>query len=66
MVTEDYSAWTIIQHHLHNTILIILSSVLWRCWLGIRKSIRPVKNVSDVVLAWLSVWCKVQSAYDPS
>jgi len=26
-----------------------------RRWLGIRMSIRPVKNLSDVVLAWLSV-----------
>ena len=33
-------------------------SVLWHCWLGVRKSIWPVK--SDEVLVWLSVWSKVQ------
>jgi len=33
--------------------------VLWHCWLGIRKSIRPVK-LSDEVLVWLSVWSEVQ------
>ena len=32
--------------------------VLWRCWLGVRKSIRPVK--SDKALVWLSVWSEVQ------
>jgi len=31
-----------------------LPSVLWHCWLGIRKSIRPVK------IDWLSVWSEVQ------
>jgi len=25
-------------------------------WLGVKKSIRPVKEFSDEVLAWLSVW----------
>jgi len=29
------------------------------CWLGVRKSIRPVK-MSDAVLVWLSVWSEVQ------
>jgi len=28
--------------------------VLWRCWLGSRKVIRPVKKLSGGVLAWLS------------
>ena len=37
-----------------------LSLVLWHCWLGGRKGIRPVKIWSDEVLAWLSVWSKVQ------
>ena len=37
----------------------ILPSVLWHCWLGVRKSIWPVK-LSDEVLMWLSVWNKVQ------
>ena len=30
-----------------------LPSVLWRCWLGGRKGIRPVKNLSGGVLAWV-------------
>ena len=34
--------------------------VIWRCWLGIRKSIRRGKKLSDEVLAWLSVWSEVQ------
>jgi len=36
-----------------------MPSVLWHCWLGGKKGIRPVK-LSDEVLAWLSVWSKVQ------
>ena len=32
-----------------------LPSVLWRCWLGVRKGIRPVKNLTDEVLAWSKV-----------
>ena len=43
-----------------------LPSVLWRCWLGGRKGIRPVKNLSGGVLAWLSVWSKVQTCILPS
>jgi len=35
----------------------VLPSVLWHCWLSIRKSIRPVKNS---VMRRLSVWSKVQ------
>ena len=31
-----------------------------RCWLGVRTSIRPVKELSDEVLAWLSVLREVQ------
>ena len=38
-----------------------LPSVLWRCWLGGRKGIRPVKNLSGGVLAWLSVWSEVHT-----
>jgi len=44
--------WLIIHHK--------MPSVLWHCWLGIRKSIRPVRNLSDEVLAWLSVWSEMQ------
>ena len=41
-------------------------SVLWRCWLGSRKGIRPVKNLSGGVLAWLSVWSELQTCIRPS
>jgi len=41
-------------------------SVLWRCWLGGRKGIRPVKKLSSEVLAWLSVWSEVQTCIWPS
>jgi len=36
-----------------------MPSVLGHCWLGVRKSIRPVKT-SDEVLAWSSVWSEMQ------
>jgi len=36
------------------------TSVLWHCWLGGRKGIPPVKNLSGGVVAWLSVWSEVQ------
>ena len=41
-------------------------SVLWRCWLGSRKGIRPVKKLSGGVLAWLSVWSETQTCIWPS
>ena len=41
-------------------------SVLWRCWLGGRKGIWPVKNMSGGVLVWLSVWSEVQICIWPS
>ena len=44
----------------------IWPSVLWRCWLGGRKGIRPVKELSGEVLAWLSVWCEVQTCTCPA
>jgi len=37
-------------------VITALLSVLWYCWLGIRKSIRPVKIDRNDVLAWLPVW----------
>jgi len=48
--------------------LIVLSvpSVLWRCWLGGRKGIRPVKKLSGGVLAWLSTWSEMQTCIQPS
>ena len=41
-------------------------SVLWHCWLGGRKGIRPVKKLSGGVLVWLSVWSEVQTCIWPS
>jgi len=46
--------------------VVVTSSVLWRCWLGGRKGIRPVKKLSGGVLAWLSVWCEVQTCIQPT
>ena len=40
--------------------------MLWRCWLGGRKGIRPVKNLSSGVLPWLSVWSWMQTCIWPS
>ena len=33
-------------------VILHLPSVLWRCWLGGRKAIRPVKKLSGGVLVW--------------
>ena len=46
--------------------MMFLPSVLWHCWLGSRKGIRPVKNLSCGVLAWLSVWSEMQACIWPS
>ena len=35
-------------------------SLLWHCWLGVRKSIWPIKKLNDEVLVWLSLWSEVQ------
>ena len=43
-----------------------LPSLLWRCWLGSRKGVRPVKKLSGGVLAWLSAWSEVQTCIWPS
>ena len=67
--------WTWWQHHKHCygyyyyyycLISEIVPSVLWRCWLGGRKGIQPVKNLSGGGLAWLSVWSKMQTCILPS
>ena len=46
--------------------LCIMPSLLWYCWFGGRKDIRPVKNLSGGVLAWLFVWSGVQICIWPS
>jgi len=44
---------------------VYVPSVLWRCWLGGRKGIRPVKN--RVVGCWHGyVWSEVQTCIWPS
>ena len=40
--------------------------MLWRCWLGGRKGIQPVKKLSVGALVWLSVWSEVQTCIWPS
>ena len=41
-------------------------TVLWCCWLGGKKGIRPVKKLSGGMLAWLCVWVKVPICIWPS
>ena len=50
---ESVFYWTLI------TCLSLMPSVLWCSWLGGRKSIQPVENLRDEVLAWLCVWSEV-------
>ena len=43
-------------HHFKTCVVVsIVALVLWHCWLGIRKSIRPVK--SGVMRCWVLVIC---------
>ena len=59
--TDIWVQDSFIDHVLHT----ILPSVLWHCWLGGRKGIRPVKNWA--VGCWHgSVWSKVQTCIWPS
>jgi len=60
-MTSDRSCEIGIYLHYHQ-----LPSVLWRCWLGSRKGIWPVKKLSGGVLAWLSDWSEVQTCLWPS
>ena len=48
-------------HQAFFAILYFSALSLWRCWLGGRKGIRPVKNLSGGMLACLSVWSEVQT-----
>ena len=49
-------------NYLYNChITTVVSSMLWRCWLGCRKGIRPAKKLSGWILAWLSDWSEVQT-----
>jgi len=69
---SDFPCWTLGKWMLSGTAArsslsfwnfltdVTVPSVLWHCWLGIRKSIQPAKKFSDEVLMWLSVWSEVQ------
>ena len=64
-ITTQYHTHTHTHTHTRFTALLdcvqdTYPSVLWCCWLGGRKGIWPVKNLSVGVLAWLSVWGEVQ------
>jgi len=48
------------------SLLLLLPFVLRCCWLDSRKGICTVKKLSGEVLAWLSVWGKVQICIWPS
>ena len=42
-----------------------MPSVLWCCWLGGKKGIRPVEKLSGGVRAWLSFWSEMQTCIWP-
>jgi len=55
--------------YIYNSLLVYivyLPSVLWRCWLGGKKGIRPVIKLTGGMLAWLSDWSEVQTCIWPS
>jgi len=73
LVPLSYASVRVFSSNTHNRLTVLfrscvisLPSVLWHCWLGGRKGIRPVKKLSGGVLAWLSVWRKVQTCIWPS
>ena len=53
------------ERHLWVTFITALlkqcTSLLWRCWLGGKKGIWPVKKLSGGVLVWFSVWSQIQT-----
>jgi len=51
-----------IIHSLSYCRIVNMPSVLWHCWLGGRKGIRPVKNW----VVGLSVWSEIQTCIWPS
>ena len=52
--------------HICVAVTITTSLQCFDCWMGGRKGNRPVKNLSGGVLAWLSVWSKMQTCIWPS
>ena len=65
-LNTDISQGSVIFKYEFVANLPLLPSVLWRCWLGGRKGIQPVKKLSGGVLTWLSVWSEVQTCIWPS
>jgi len=67
-ISEWHWNWQLFVISINYMIVIfcILPSVLWCCWLGSRKGIQPVKNLSGGMLAWLCVWVKVRICIWPS
>ena len=65
IISFDNHAFASVGHIIWSLLLDSLPSVLWRCWLGGRKGIRPEKNLSGGVLAWLSVWSEMQTCTWP-
>jgi len=51
LFTDSFSQQVVRQrftnHWLYCIVSLLLPSVLWYCWLGGRKGIRPVKNIWD-------------------
>ena len=65
LTTEHVTCSSFTRSHTSSTFVYISllnysPSALWHCWLGVRKSIRPIKKFSDWVRAWLSVWSVLQ------
>ena len=61
----DFWCW----RYIYNSLLVYivyLPSVLWCCWLGGKKGIRPVIKLTGGMLAWLSDWSEVQTCIWPS
>ena len=66
LFTTSRSTLTPLLQFVADLLYNFLPSVLWRCWLGSRKGIRPVKKLSGGVLVSLSVWSEVQNCIWPS
>ena len=65
-----YDAYCILRGSHNNFIMFVWTfqpSMLWHCWLGVRKSIRPVKNL--VMKCWFGYLpgarCRLVALYGP-
>jgi len=69
--TETEISASLWAHMAWEGVYIFMFYICFQCFdtallIGLRKSILPLKNLSDVVLACLSVWFEVQFAYGPA